>query len=190
MAGRLVSWMSYGFRTFVLRQRLPYLFGLIMANVAAAVTRQVFASVTLTKANAHHLERYVEEIGATGLFRGIALNLLTHRPEIVARYGFSVNERQELLDRAWALKRQGYPLMLSAAAYKDLRNNDWKRPLPQIELGLSPDERYTCCRDVANKEVCDACGYVNCAEVSQILALKPSAIWQAVRMTGVLERGK
>ena len=78
--------------------------------------------------------------------------------------------------------------MLSAAAYKALRYNDWKRPLPQMELGLSPEERYTCCRDIGNKAICDACGYVNCAEVSQILALKPSAIWQAVRMTGVHEK--
>jgi MoaA/NifB/PqqE/SkfB family radical SAM enzyme len=164
-------------------------YDLIMANAAAAVTDQVFASITLTKANAKYLERYVEEISATGLFRSIAFNLLTHLPEMVARYGFSGSERQELLDRVWALKRRGYPLMLSAAAYKALRKNDWKRPLPQIELGLSPEEHYTCCRDIGNKAICDACGYVNCAEVSQILALKPSAIWQAIRMTGLLEKG-
>jgi MoaA/NifB/PqqE/SkfB family radical SAM enzyme len=160
-------------------------FDLIMQNVGAAVTRSVFASITFTRANAGYLEPYVKEITASGLFRGISFNLLTHWPEVVARYGLSGRERVKLLDDIWALKQQGYPILLSAAAYKALRNNEWKRPLPQIELGLLPDEIYTCCRDIGNKAVCDACGYVNCVEVSQILALKPSAIRQAIRMVGI-----
>lgn len=159
-------------------------YDLIMKNVEAAVTRAVYASITFTKANVQYLVPYVKEITDTGLFRGICFNLLTHWPEIVARYGLSEQDRAKLLDDIWALKKQGYPIVLSAAGYKAIRNNDWKRPLPQIELALSPDEIYTCCRDNGNKEICDNCGYVNCAEVSQMLALKPSALLQAIKMVG------
>jgi MoaA/NifB/PqqE/SkfB family radical SAM enzyme len=162
-------------------------YDLVLENVRQATANTIFASITITKANIQYLDTYVKDITATGLFRGIAFNLLTHWQEIVARYGFSGVERERVLDHVWALKQQGYPIFLSAAAYKALRNNDWKRPIPQIELGLSPDETYTCCRDIGNKEICDSCGYVNCAEVSQILALKPSAIWQAIQMVEVRE---
>ena len=162
-------------------------YDLTLENVRTAVTNSVFASITITKANFQYLETYVKEITATRLFSGIAFNLVTHWPEIVARYGFSGVERERLIDKIWTLKQQGYPILLSSAAYKALRNNDWKRPLPQIELALSPNEIYTCCRDIGNKEICDSCGYVNCAEVSQILALKPSAIWQAIKMVGIRE---
>ena len=156
----------------------------VLDNVRTAVTRDVFASITITKANYRHLERYVQDITATKLFRGITFNLVTHWPEIVARYGFTGAARQHVLDHMWRLKRQGYPVLLSKAAYNALRNNDWRRPIRQIELCLAPHEIYTCCRDVTNREVCNSCGYVNCAEISQILAWKPSAIWQAVRIVG------
>lgn len=160
-------------------------YDLILENVRHAATKAIFASITITKANIKYLATYVKDITATRLFRGIAFNLLTHWPEIVARYGFSIDERVRVLDQIWALKQQGYPIFLSAAAYKALRNNDWKRPINQIELALSPTLTYTCCRDIGNREICDSCGYVNCAEVSQILALKPSAIWQAIQMVGI-----
>ncbi|MES9963290.1 MAG: radical SAM protein [Candidatus Sedimenticola sp. 20ELBAFRAG] len=160
-------------------------YDMILKNARAAVTSAVFASITITKANVDWLELYAKEITDTGLFRGISFNLLTHWPEIVAQYGFSGIERERVIDRVWELKQQGYPFLLSAAAYKALRNNNWKRPLPQIELGLSPDEMYTCCRDIGNKEICNLCGYVGCVEVSQVLAMKPSAIWQAIQMAGI-----
>ncbi|MET0088051.1 MAG: radical SAM protein [Sedimenticola sp.] len=162
-------------------------YDLILNHVRTAVTSEVFASITITKANEQHFENYVKEITATNLFRGIAFNLLTHWPEIVARYGFAGDERTKLLDRIWSMKQQGYPILLSAAAYKALRSNDWKRPLPQVELALAPNEIYTCCRDVGNKEICDACGYVSGVEISQILALKPSAILQAIQMAGIMK---
>ncbi len=157
---------------------------LVIKNVENAVTKAVFASITFTKANFGYLDQFVKEVTETNLFRGISFNLLTHWPEIVEKHGVSLEERKQLLDRIWALKKQGYPIVLSRSAYKGLRNNDWKRPIPQIELGTR-DRIFSCCRDIDNPEVCENCGYANCVEVSQILALKPSAMWQVVRMVGV-----
>jgi len=155
----------------------------ILYNVEHAVTKAVFASITFNKSNFLHLDQFVQEVSDTKLFRGISFNLLTHWPEIVAEHGVSQEERKQLLDNIWEFKQQGFPIVLSKAAYKALRNNDWKRPIPQIELGTK-DRVFTCCRDVDNPTVCENCGYANCVEVSQILALKPSAMWQVVKMVG------
>lgn len=156
-------------------------YDLIIGNVRNAVTKAVFASITFSKSNAKYLEIYVREISGLGIFKGISFNLLTHWPDIVKKYGLSFPERAELLDRIWQLKKKGYPIVLSHAAYLSLRNNDWRRPIPQIELGMTR-KVFTCCRDVGNPEICVNCGYANCVEVSQILALKPSAIWQVLKM--------
>ena len=156
---------------------------MVLKNVTNAVTKAVFASITFSKANFRYLDQFVKEVTETKLFRGISFNLLTHWPEIVEEHGVSTEERKQLLDNIWSLKRRGYPIVLSRAAYKGLRNNDWKRPIPQIELGTK-DRIFKCCRDVDNPTICENCGYANCVEISQILALKPSAMWHLVRMVG------
>ena len=156
---------------------------MVLSNVENAVTDAVFASITFSKLNYRHLEQFVKEVTDTGLFRGVSFNLLTHWPEIVEEHGVSPNERRQLLDNIWSLKKEGYPIVLSRAAYKSLKNNDWKRPIPQIELGTR-DRIFKCCRDVDNPSVCENCGYANCVEVSQILVLKPSAMLQVVKMVG------
>lgn len=156
-------------------------FDLIMENVRNAVTTAVFASITFSQANAQYLEEFVEEVTGLHLFRSISFNLLTHWPEMVEKHGLSPRDRVQLLDRIWQLKKQGYPVVLSRAAYRALRENNWKRPIPQIELGTN-QRIFKCCRDVDNPSVCANCGYANCVEVSQILAFKPSAILQVFRM--------
>lgn len=158
-------------------------YDLIFQNVEGAATKAVFASITFSKSNFLYLDQFVREVTETKLFRGISFNLLTHWPEIVKEHGVSQDERKQLLDNIWALKMKGYPIVLSKAAYKALRNNDWKRPIPQIELGTK-DRIFTCCRDIENPSVCENCGYANCVEVAQILALKPSAMWQVIKMLG------
>ncbi len=141
------------------------------------------ASVTLTKANAPHLEATVESIAAAGCFEAITFNLLTHRPEVLQRLGVSGQERQELLARIWRLKRQGYPIILSYAAYEALRTNSWKRPIQQIELGTK-ERVFTCCRDVVHPEVCTNCGYSSCVEIAQVLRGRPSALLEMMRIAG------
>jgi Fe-coproporphyrin III synthase len=155
----------------------------VLRNVRGAASRNIFASMTFTRDNVQHVDAFVRSVVDTGLFRGVSFNLLTHWPEIVARHGLDRDQRARLLDRLWDLKRQGFPIVLSRAAYQAMRDNDWIRPIPQIELATN-ERVYTCCRDVDHPEICAACGYSNCVEVSQMLALRPSAIWQAWSTTG------
>ena len=156
-------------------------YDLILDHVRGA-RGPVLASITISKANAADLETAVDEIAGTRFFRGITFNLLTHNPDIVARHGLLGAERDAVLDRIWALKRRGYPIVLSRAAYMGLKRNDWKRPVKQIELRAG-DRVYTCCRDVENPDVCRNCGYSSCVEISQALRGRPSAVYELLKAT-------
>ncbi len=154
-------------------------YDLVVRNVRACQSK-VQASVPVTKANFADLEVAVEEIAALNVFRGITFNLFTHTPDLVARYGISGGDRLRVLDRIWNLKRRGYPVILSRAAYEGLRANDWRRPVQQIEL-FAGGNLFTCCRDVGRPDVCRNCGYTSCAEISLILACRPSAVFELLR---------
>lgn len=158
----------------------PGSYDLILRHAKDARSR-VIASITLTKANAPDLERIVESIAATECFQAITFNLLTERPEVLARNGVCGTERHELLERIWRMRRGGYPIMLSRAAFVALKRNHWKRPVQQIELGTR-DEVFTCCRDVVHPEVCENCGYSSCVEISQILRGRLSALLELRRI--------
>jgi MoaA/NifB/PqqE/SkfB family radical SAM enzyme len=153
----------------------------ILEHVSAAKS-PVIASITLSKSNADALETAIQQIAGSGLFAGITFNLLTSRLDIVARHGFLGEERNLVLERIWKLKRQGYPIVLSRAAYRALRDNDWTRPVKQIEL-MAGRRIFTCCRDVDNPDVCQNCGYSSCVEISQALAGQPSAIYQLLKIS-------
>lgn len=160
----------------------PGTYDLILHNVKYSATRAVFASITLGKQNVHCIEEFAQEIVNTGLFRGISFNLLTHWPEMVERCGVPPAERPAVMDRLWRLKQQGYPIVLSRAAWRALRENNWKRPIREIQL-ITDRGVFDCCRDIDNPEICKNCGYANCVEVAQILALRLSALRQVLRVT-------
>jgi MoaA/NifB/PqqE/SkfB family radical SAM enzyme len=138
------------------------------------------ASITITKANAGDLESAVDEIASTQLFKAITFNLLTQHPDFLAKHGLLGEERAQVLDRIWRLKSQGYPVILSKAAYMALRTNSWKRPIRQIELLLG-QHLFTCCRDVEHPDVCRNCGYSNCVEISMALKGRPSAVLELIK---------
>ena len=93
-------------------------YDLIIQNIREAKTSNIYATVTISKNNADNIEEIIDSIAKLDLFKGISFNLLTHCKEIVQKYGFTGDERIELLDRIWAIKKNGYPLVISRAAYK------------------------------------------------------------------------
>ncbi len=155
----------------------------IIHNVENAKDSTIFATITISKSNVQNLEEIVDSIARHKIFKGISFNLLTNTKTVVKEHGFIGVDRSNVLDRMWALKEKGYPIIFSKAAYKAMRANNWKRPINQIELATK-DELFKCCRDIVNPDVCDNCGYSSCVEVSQILSLKPSAIIEIFRMAG------
>jgi MoaA/NifB/PqqE/SkfB family radical SAM enzyme len=148
----------------------------VLTNAREA-SGDVIATITISKENAGELEQAVESISSSGVFRGISFNLLTHRPEIIEKFGLTGENRKDILDRLWKLRSKGHKIIFSFSTYQAMLNNNWKRPIRQIELGTR-DNLFSCCRDVGSPEICDLCGYTSCVEISQALAWKPSAIME------------
>jgi len=157
----------------------PDTYDVIMRNVRES-DAEVFASITISRRNADALEETIRTIHEAAAFKGIMFNLLTGEPQFVERFGLLGEERLDVLGRIWAMKRKGYPIVLSRAAHRAFCRNDWKRPIPQVELATR-SAVYTCCRDVGNPKVCANCGYSGCVEISQALAGHPSAILALLR---------
>lgn len=155
---------------------------IVMENVGRAPPGTVSSSITLTTQNAKFFEQYVREITALGTFSGIAFNFLTASPKEMAGKGLSGEQRTRMLDTIWNLKEKGYPLRISKAGYKALRTNSWKRPIRQVELATDK-EIFTCCRQGVDPDVCEHCGYAFCAEIAEMLSLKPSALRQVLSLT-------
>ena len=151
-------------------------YDLILDNVKNA-DANVIASVTITKDNVKDLQSTLSSIAETSLFKSITFNFLTHFPAIVDKFGLTDSEKKHALDLLYSAKKTDIPVYLSKATYNALYNNSWKRPIRQIELAAG-DQIFTCCKDVNNPEVCMKCGYSSCVELSQVLAFKPSAIYE------------
>lgn len=157
----------------------PITYATILKNVKLA-DADVIASITITRENRTQLGQTIESLAATKAFKRITFNFLTHFPEMVKRYGLSATEKQSVLDELLGFKADGYPVLLSKATYAALYHNSWKRPIKQIELAAGK-RVFTCCKDVGNPDVCRQCGYSSCVELSQVIAGKPSAIWELFR---------
>lgn len=147
----------------------------VIKNVQHSSAKSVVASMTLTKQNVIFMEDFVKQVSSLDIFKEVTFNFLTRNPEAMKDEGLFGAEKTQALDNIWKLKHQGYPISLSKAAYKAVRNDNWKRPIKQIEMATQ-DKIYTCCRQGSDPETCNNCGYLGCVEVSQVLALKPSAI--------------
>lgn len=80
------------------------------------------------------------------------------------------------VDAIEALQERGVPFCISRAALETMRRNDWPRPLPYVEMYCN-GTIHTCCRDVGNPDVCAHCGYGINMEITQILRLRPGALW-------------
>ncbi|MBI5595654.1 MAG: radical SAM protein [Elusimicrobia bacterium] len=160
----------------------PNTYDRIMENVRRAEGSEVYASITISRMNADFIEDFAREVSAAGCFRGISFNFLTAAPEVVERTGIPLAERGPVLERLWELKRRGHRIMLSGAAKKALAENDWARPLPQIEF-MTGERSFRCCRDVDDPAICALCGYSTCVELSQLMAFKPSAIIESLRFS-------
>ena len=86
-------------------------------------------------------------------------------------------ERNEILLRLLDHKKK-YKILNSRAGMKSALRNDWKRTLDICRV-YDKESVYKCCRIPGDS--CQNCGYLSYAEIDQALALKPSAILNALR---------
>jgi len=152
----------------------------IMENIADSASDRNYVTFTITRKNHTFLEKFAREIVKNKKIKGILINFFTGTDANVEVHGLLPEEKSRVIDLIISLKKEGLPFEISGSALEAIRKNDWKRPIPSLELFLN-GKVYTCCRDVGQPEICNNCGYGECIEISQILKLKPDAIMRVFK---------
>jgi len=91
------------------------------------------------------------------------------RDELFLRTG----ERAPIIERLLGCIREGLPVLNSRAGLLALKSGNWPRRTPVARVA-DVDGEYVCCR--ASDDVCEDCGYAACAEITESLRLRPSAL--------------
>jgi Fe-coproporphyrin III synthase len=153
----------------------------IMANLAACSPPKLFAQVTVNRTNWTDLPEMVSFLA--GRVQGITVQFFYPYPESEDLW-LPWAERRLLLEKMRILKRQGYPLLGSDRAFRDLGDNRW-RCHDWLIANAEPDPddpdrarvHYGCYLKGRAEEDCRRCGFTAHAELSLAYDLHPSAIW-------------
>jgi hypothetical protein len=89
------------------------------------------------------------------------------------------DERYRVLNELLSLRRH-YRILNSRAGLRSALRNDWVRPMGVCSV-YEKGAVYRCCRYSGDAELCRQCGYLSYAEIDQVLRLKPSAIYNALK---------
>jgi Fe-coproporphyrin III synthase len=153
----------------------------VMANLAACSPPKLFAQVTVNRANWTDLPEMVSFL--VGRVQGITVQFFYPYSESEDLW-LPWAERRLLLEQMRNLKRQGYPLLDSDRALRDLGDNRW-RCHDWLIANAEPDPddtdrarvHYGCYLKGRAEADCRRCGFTAHAELSLAYDLHPSAIW-------------
>ncbi len=149
-------------------------FARIVANIRAAVGRNVCANVTLNTINVGDLRALAEFVAELPGVKGLMVNFHIPLPGVEA-LTLPPAARIQACEEAIALKRRGLPILNTITGLRALARNTWPRPMP---YSIVSDCRQTwrCCRASGNPKVCAQCGYAVWAEL---------ALWRRPRLSEV-----
>jgi len=153
-------------------------FDRIMSNIRASRHRSLYVNYTINNCNKDEIEAFCEYVREIRQIRGIFFYF--HTPY----YGrddlyLESDERARILRKLLAYRKR-FKILNSQAGLKSALADDWARPL-DICYVYEHSRVYECCRCPGDPELCENCGYLSYAEIDQVLRLKPSAIWCALK---------
>jgi Fe-coproporphyrin III synthase len=149
-------------------------FAQVVANIKAAAHPRVALVCTINSLNRPRLREFLEFVRDERL-PVLGVMFYFHTPY----YGrddlfLPAPERNQVIGELLAMKRQRLPILNSAAALRAVRDGTWERPMRYVRL-VDVDGDYVCCR-ANSPAVCEDCGYMVCAEMTEARRLRPSAI--------------
>ncbi|HEX7476160.1 MAG TPA: radical SAM protein [Dehalococcoidales bacterium] len=141
-------------------------FATVMRNLEKSQHKRINLNMTINRLNAGEVEA-VAAIAARLPSVHVSFNFHTPYPG-VEDLCLPLEERAAIIDRILKLKRQGLPVLNTAAGLKALQKNKWRRPVPLIHL-VEKDRIFECCWGREQPGVCEKCGYGIVAELSHLL---------------------
>jgi MoaA/NifB/PqqE/SkfB family radical SAM enzyme len=164
----------------------------IMTNLAACACPRLYAQVTVNRANWTDLPGLMSYL--SGRVQGITIQFFYPYPESEDLW-LPWAERRLLLEQIRALKRQGYPLVDSDRALRDLGDNRWRchdwliaNAEPDPDDPDHPQVHFGCYLKGRAEADCRRCGFTAHAELSLAYDLHPQALWTGQRVFDFLGR--
>jgi Fe-coproporphyrin III synthase len=155
----------------------------MVRSVAESTNANMYANITLSKLNVDDLEANVRNIRtAMPRIKAISVNFQIPYPG-VEEHTLDYPARAAAVDRILALKKLGYPILNSKAAFKLMLKPGWNKTHWLISLA-HPNGMVVegCGARLVDPKVCEMCGYGVMAEVQAVFRGHPSAILEAFRL--------
>jgi sulfatase maturation enzyme AslB (radical SAM superfamily) len=151
-------------------------FDKLMANLAKTTHPNIFANMTIMKPNLGKIRETVEFVAKNDRIRGIMLNFITPPPYDIA---LTLDEKKEVIALALRLKKEGYPILNTTKALKDMLIEDFGGLCQDwVSVFVLPDcSHYGGC-PMKGTESCKKCGFDAVREYRLIVKGSPSAIMQ------------
>jgi MoaA/NifB/PqqE/SkfB family radical SAM enzyme len=158
----------------------------VMDNLAASAHPRLYAQVTVNRKNWADLPRLVPFLA--NRVQGITVQFFYPYPESEDLW-LPWPERRLLLEQLRTLKRQGYPILDSDRALRELggggwRCRDWLIANAEPDAGDPAQARvhYGCYLKGRADADCRRCGFTAHAELSLAYDLHPGALWTGQRV--------
>jgi MoaA/NifB/PqqE/SkfB family radical SAM enzyme len=132
-------------------------FDMLMANLEKTTHPNIFANMVVMKPNVDDVRSCVELVAKTPRIKGIMLNFITPPPYELA---LTPDEKRAVVDLAVKLKKEGYPVLNTNRALKELLEEDYSTKCPYwVSAFVLPDgSEYTGC-PMKGTESCKKCGF-------------------------------
>jgi len=152
----------------------------IMANLAASSHPRLYAQVTVNRTNWTDLPELVSFL--VGRVQGVTVQFFYPYPESEDLW-LPWAERRLLLEQLRTLKHEGYPLLDSDRALRDLGDNRWRchdwliaNAEPDPDNPARAQVRFGCYLKGRAEADCRRCGFTAHAELSLAYDLHPQAL--------------
>lgn len=163
----------------------------ILTNIATSRHPRIFAQITISRANWREIPDLIRFLADR--VRGVTFQFFYPYPES-ADLWLPWPERAQVLRELAALKRQGYPVLDSFRALRDLADNRW-RCHEWLIADAEPDPHepgqavvhHGCYLKGRAEADCKRCGFAAHTELSLAFDLHPGALWtgqQVFRFVG------
>ncbi|MCQ5375186.1 MAG: radical SAM protein [Methanomassiliicoccales archaeon] len=132
-------------------------FDSLMKNLERTNHQNVFANMVVTKMNVNFVKETIELVSENQRIRGIMINFLTPPPNSIA---LDIQEKRKVVDLVLTMKRQGYPILNTNRALKELLEEDYSQKCPYwVSAFVLPDgSKYSGC-PLQNTNSCKQCGF-------------------------------
>jgi Fe-coproporphyrin III synthase len=149
-------------------------FDKLMSTLEGSSHPNIFANMTIMQQNQGVVRATADIVKGHKHIRGLMLNFITPPPQDIA---LSLQEKSKVVDEALQLKKEGYPILNTTKALKELLKEDYGKECPHwVSAFVLPDcSHYHGC-PMENTEACKQCGFDAVREYRLITKGNVSAI--------------